>query len=178
MGTTGRLLISMLSATGFNLNDCFLTNVCHERPPGNEIDNWFPTSKTKAKAAGLQYILGRYVEEPIFRGVSELHQMLQQHSPRFIVTFGSTPLWALTGNVGIRKWRSSVLLASASPAATTKLVPCHHPAEVQRQWELHHITVKDLRRAKSESLFPEIRRPCGTSSSGQHWCRFNIISIR
>lgn len=40
-----------------------------------------------------------------------------------------------------------------------KALATYHPAAILRQYELRHVTVLDLAKAKRESAFPEVRRP-------------------
>ena len=40
IGGSGELLDRMLAGVGIQRNECFVTNVCHQRPPDNEFE-WF-----------------------------------------------------------------------------------------------------------------------------------------
>ena len=155
VGASGRLLTELLGEAGFTRRDFFITNVCHEMPPGNEISAFFAT-KTAAKAEHLSDWGGRYPREPILAGLHRLNSLLREHHPSFILAFGNTALWALTSLWGIVKWRGSVLLVAQG---ATKLIPTFHPAAILREWSLRNIVLQDLRRARRESLFPEIRYP-------------------
>ena len=108
----------------------FLTNVCKYRPPENKIDNFFLDSKqTKPN-------------ELILEGIQELKDEINQVRPRLILTLGNTPLWALTGNRGITKWRGSMLSYGSA-----LLMPTYHPAAILREWSWRAIALHDLRRA-------------------------------
>lgn len=68
-------------------------------------------------------------------------------------------LWALTGNWGITKWRSSVLQNTLGNHAC-KVIPTLHPAAVLRQWSERRLLVHDIRRALGElGKGPEVIRP-------------------
>lgn len=167
VGASGQLLDRMLLETGFNRAACFVTNVCHERPPAqfkngkvirDDIASFFPT-KTEARRQGIPEVLGRYPMAPVVEGLNHLSNLLAVHHPRLIIALGNTSLWALTGQTGILKWRGSIVTADRTPHPNGKVIPTIHPAAVLREWSLRNIVVQDLRRAKRESLFPEVRRP-------------------
>lgn len=166
-GSSGMLLDQMLLETGFQRINLFITNVCHVRPPvtfkngkpiKDDIASFFLT-KTGARQQGMEEVLGRYPLPPITSGRNRLLDLLANHNPRFILALGNTALWALTGQTGILKWRGSIITASATTRPNCKLVPTIHPAAVLREWSLRNIVVQDLRRARRESSFPEVRRP-------------------
>lgn len=120
-------------------NKYFLTNVCKYRPPGNKIAEFFFDSKqTKPN-------------ELILEGIRELKSEISIVAPELIICFGNTPLWALKGERGIRKWRGSMLHYAYTDAKgisrTALLMPTYHPAYILRDWAVRSITVHDLRRA-------------------------------
>jgi uracil-DNA glycosylase len=137
----------------------FITNVCHERPPNNEIDEFFATRQA-AKREGLTELAGRFPREPIRRGLEELAAYLEQCRPQFILCIGGTALWAITGLLGITKWRGSILPATGGPihGYAVKLIATHHTAFILREYPLRFVAVHDMRRAFHEREFPEIRR--------------------
>ena len=155
-GPSGWELDKMLAETGFDRGDMFLTNVSHERPPGNDIEQFFASSQARAKAEGLPTISGRFPRQPIVDGLGHLNDLLSRFSPRHILLMGNTPLWAVTGENGISKWRGSIMQSSIGGV---KCVPTFHPAFILRQWELRNVAIQDLRRAKRESLSREIQPP-------------------
>lgn len=142
IGPSGNLLSEMLADSGFVRDDCFLCNVVNAQPPGNKIESLF-FNKTQAKERGLSPILGRYPNDVVRSGLEHLARRLSEHHPKLIIALGNTPLWAITGKMGIMKWRGSQLQNE-----NYTLVPTIHPAAVLRQWSLRPIVVHDLRRAK------------------------------
>ena len=164
-GPSGYELDKMLREAGIDRSACFATNVCHERPPSyykngkvihNDIDQWF-LNATTAKKAGVGLVNGRYPATPILEGLSHLRDVLQERRPVLILALGNTPLWALTGNTGITKWRGSTI--SCSDYGGIKAIATFHPADVLRAWTHRPIVVQDFRRAERESHFREVRRP-------------------
>lgn len=180
IGASGNELDFQLQRSGLPRADLFFTNVCHERPPNNEIEAFF-VKKSKARKghtlpfdtvmavaalgelADENYALidGSFCRPPILRGLLQLQRDIDDLQPRLIVAMGNTALWALTGLTGIMKWRGSILPAAGGPVDGhgIKLIPTIHPAFVLREMPLRAVAIQDLARASRESCFPEIRRP-------------------
>jgi DNA polymerase len=176
-GISGWELDKELSAAGLLRSQLFITNVCHERPPGNEIEKFFAT-KTEAKnapkldtlslanaasrlAADITVIAGRCARRPVIEGLVQLQKDIDALRPRLIIAMGNTALWALTGHTGIRSWRGSIMEASGGPVdgKGIKLIPAVHTASVLREYQWKGIVIHDLKRALRESRYPEVRRP-------------------
>jgi uracil-DNA glycosylase len=143
VGAAGYELTKMLQEAGINRQECFITNVTSERPLDNEIESFF-VKKQEAQAKGIPLFMGRYPLSPITNGLKELFNVIPQVAPKLIIAAGSTPLWALTGLFGIKKWRGSELESQWN----CPLVPIYHPAAIMRDWTLRNISIHDLRRAK------------------------------
>jgi hypothetical protein len=79
---------------------------------------------------------------------------LQRRKPNVVVALGNEALVALTGHLGIEKWRGSIL---ASPVG--KVVATLHPAFILRMYHKRIIAEFDLRRAREESSNPEVNLP-------------------
>ena len=154
VGASGRELTRLLLEAGINRADCFITNICHDRPPANEIDSFF-LSPSEAKKQHVPLVNGRYPLTPILQGLAHLNSLLVTNPPTLIIAFGNTALWGLTGLSGIGKWRGSILTTSAG----VKVIPTWHPAAILREWSLRRVALQDLRRARAESSFPEVRQP-------------------
>lgn len=154
VGRSGEELNRMLHEAGINRSDCFVTNVCRQRPPNNDITLFIPEVK-KDVTPDMVLMRDRYVKPIVVEGYKTLLKEIDLVKPNLIIAFGNTPLWALTGQKGITDWRGSVLEMGTG----NKLMPMFHPANILRQWDNRFITVHDLRRASSESLFSEVRYP-------------------
>lgn len=140
-GGSGEILNKMLSNVGIHRSDCFITNVCHVRPPGNVFE-WF----LKAPQRPLLAL-----------GLLQLKKDLEEIKPNLVIAMGSQPLKMLTGKQGIDKWRGSVLDCTLVPGI--KVIGTYHPAYIMRIWDYKAVAEFDLRRALRESAYPEIRRP-------------------
>lgn len=148
IGHSGKLLDDLLRETGFDPQGVRVTNVCHERPPRNDISEFLGFSKKEAKADSL-YDCGKYYSPQIAHGLNVL-QMEIESMPNLelIIGLGNTPLWALTGQFGITRWRGSQMFAKRLTGRPVPFVPTYHPAYVLRMWETRWIAQMDLRRAQ------------------------------
>jgi uracil-DNA glycosylase family 4 len=141
VGGSGELLNRMLSSTGISRGSCFITNLCHTQPPGNEFEHFI---KPKPKP---EFVIG----------VLKLKQDLEQIRPNLVIALGTQPLKVLTGKTGIDKWRGSILECTLVPGL--KVIGTYHPAYILRQWDYKAVAEFDLRRCETQSTFPDILRP-------------------
>jgi len=172
VGASGSELNRMLQEAGISRSECFVTNVCRERPPRNDIDLFIrdslkfskkPTKEDeKRRAAGVEPLKfvrmrDKLVDPRVFSGFELLKKEIALVKPNIIIPVGNTPLWALTGKWGITKWRGSMLVSDFEHREIRggelcvdrfKVIPTYHPAAVLRQWPWRAITVADLRRAR------------------------------
>lgn len=148
VGASGVEMTKMIQQAGFLRSECFITNVCPYRPPNNKITAWFYTKTAAAKNPEAQFVLGKYVHPRVADGVTELEALINKLQPKLIIAFGNTPLWALTSEWGITKWRGSNLETREINGRVYPLLPTYHPAAVLRQWDWRYIAVHDLRQAK------------------------------
>jgi DNA polymerase len=173
-GPSGHELDRMLAEAGWPPSASgagfFRSNICHERPPSythrgklvhNDIDQFF-AGKQAAARESLSPLNGRYPRQPILTGLARLSSLARQHTPRVIIALGGSPLWGLTGQEGITKWRGSTL-ASGEDFACTKVLATLHPAIIadpsKGQYTYRPLIVQDLRRALREADHREIRKP-------------------
>lgn len=157
VGPSGSEMTKMIHQAGFIRSECFLTNVTGYRPANNRITDWFyPKTKRPAKAILVQ---GRWVHQNVADGVLALEELITKLKPKVIIAFGNTPLWALTGNYGITKWRGSNLSTREIHGQTYPLLATYHPAAILRRWDWRYIAVHDLRQAKRirDNGLPDIK---------------------
>lgn len=140
VGSSGQLLNNCLIQAGVSRQDCYITNVVKVRPPDNKI---------------LRLVeLGVSVD----KCVEELKEELSGCSANIIVAVGATALKALTGLSAVTKWRGSILPSTLLP--DRKVLVTIHPAYILRgAIEQTAFLISDLKKAKKESLFSDIRRP-------------------
>ena len=132
--------------------EVFRTNVFNFHPKDNDITQVGGPAAT-ALPGYPALIKGRYVRAEFRPELERLADELAHHNPNLVVCLGNTPLWALTGSVGIKKLRGTTLVSSHCIAGF-KLLPTYHPAAVLRQWELRPLVIADLRKAKRELASP------------------------
>lgn len=142
IGGAGQILDRLLGNAGILRQECFITNVCHHRPPKNKFD-WF----LKTKEGQLH----------LTRGMLQLKKDIEEIKPNVIVALGAQPLRVLTGETGIDKWRGSILNCVLVPGF--KVIGTYHPAFIMRIWDYHAVATFDLERIAREKEYPEIRRP-------------------
>jgi uracil-DNA glycosylase family 4 len=150
VGTSGQELTKMLHQAGLIRNEIYLTNVIKEQPKGNDIELFVElTSKhqriTNAKTNAYLY----YLEEE-----------LASCQANVFVPMGNTALWALTGLVGILKWRGSILESTLLPGR--KVIPTIHPRAVLPPTGVYlwrYLINYDLVRARKESTTSELNYP-------------------
>jgi len=148
IGSSGRELTHMLNEVGINRNHCFLSNVA------DRLEKEYKLKATKAKELGIVKIDGLYPTENASEGRERIREFAAKHKPSLIIALGNLALWALTGEQGITKWRGSIINSEFG-----KVIPTFNPAGVMRNWAWRWLSVQDLRRAKRESKFPEVRKP-------------------
>lgn len=139
-GGSGELLNRMLSRTNIHRQDCFITNLAHTRPPGNEF-SWFLRNN----------------KEELVKGLVQLKSDIDEIKPNLIIAFGTQPLRYITGKLGIEKWRGSILESYICPGR--KVIATYHPAAILRVWEYKAVAELDLHRCAREAESPNINLP-------------------
>ena len=146
VGPAGMQRNECCQLAGVSHFECYSTNVIKDldKPLKHYIDLSNP-KKPVVSTEGQEYI-------------QLLKEELSKCSANVIVPMGNIGLFALCSRVGITKWRGSVLESTLIP--TRKVVPTIHPATIippKNQYLNRHLIVFDLKRAKRESEFKEIR---------------------
>lgn len=143
VGVSGLELDRMLHEAGILRSEAFVTNVCRSRPPKNDMAHWFNLKgKSRLEVQCAPY-RGVWMTGAVADGCDLLEREIAMVKPNVIIALGNTALWALTGKLGISKWRGSELRHHGG----AWVVPTFHPAAVLRQWSWRAIVVRDLKRA-------------------------------
>lgn len=162
VGASGQELNRMLSEAGILRSECFVTNVVRQRPQNNDINQFLlcdkngkPLQSEKPKSLTSEYSRMRklWVKKPFVDGMQQLQAEIAAVKPNIIVPVGNYAMWALTGKLGIMKWRGSMLYADREVVkeplwGIPKVIPTIHPAAILREWSMRATVVSDLRRAK------------------------------
>src|SRR5215469_4210041 len=159
-GPVGHELTRMLGEAGIRRDECYLTNVFNLRPrPSNDIKNLCAPEKPSNTGRLPALSQGKYVRPEYLPEVRRLYNELSRVRPNITIAVGNTATWALLLSTGISKLRGVVTTATAKEVSGFKVLPTYHPSAVCREWSLRPVTVLDLKKARRESEYPEIRRP-------------------
>lgn len=146
VGPAGSVLEQCLHAAGLIRSDIYLTNVVKVHPPGNNIEPFFSTTKGTFTALGQAW-------------VERLRVELDEMDCNVLVACGATAFAALCGLHRIMKFRGYVF-PSQGLRRVFKVIPVIHPAASLRgQYIYRHLIAADFKKAKQESLTPELNRP-------------------
>jgi uracil-DNA glycosylase family 4 len=159
VGRAGHELKKLCASTGINIEQCRLENVLQFHPPSNDMKPFFRFSGRNVKTS------------PEYdSAVAALKERLQELPAHVFVPLGNSALYALTGQVGITKYRGSILESTLLPGR--KCVPTIHPAAAlygQRAADkslfgggdlsYHYFIAFDLKRVREESLSPALQIP-------------------
>lgn len=153
VGPAGRVLMECMNVVGLVRHDCYITNVIKDLD--KPLQATFVYDKGKMKVSDTWYKYLEILKEEL------------SHTTGVIVAVGNVALAALTGNLGITRWRGSVLESTLLPGR--KVVPIIHPATVipPKNQPLNRILIQfDLGRVKEiidgkfqESAYQIIKRP-------------------
>ena len=113
------------------------------RPTGNDLSPYIKFAKTVTET------------EQFIQAQSTLAARLSTTKANVIITMGNVPTYALTGLTPITKQRGSVVPSTL--LSNRKVVPCIHPAAALREYLARYSIVNDLRRAKEQAEFPEVK---------------------
>lgn len=159
IGPAGRQLDMGFRDAGIIRSEAFIWNIFSKRPPRNNIGHYFQDKKCRV---------------PTFEGeqmIASIRLMIQEYKPHVIIALGAIPLYILTGEIGINKWRGSILDCVLCPGI--KVYPTFHPSYVMRLMQergekkeemainAYPTFVRDLQRANEQSNtrgFPSIKR--------------------
>jgi uracil-DNA glycosylase len=135
VGGSGRVLTKLMILAGINRWDTYVTNVVKCRPWTNNEnkDNRPPTPEEVSFCS--QYLI----------------KELRASTANIIVLAGKTALESLTDKKGIGKFRGTPFMSGGR-----KVIGVAHPADVMRNQEMWPITIHDLRKARHESLVPDV----------------------
>jgi DNA polymerase I-like protein with 3'-5' exonuclease and polymerase domains len=112
--------------------DVSIINVCHYRPPDNDIKKFFPRGKPN---------------EQVVEGVEFLKNHIREAKPKAILALGNTALWALTGHRDVSERRGSVYFYEGIP-----VVAAMHPAAVLRSPKYVGLLIFDIAKFKQVSI--------------------------
>lgn len=125
-GKAGNMFNKLLKESGLIREAIHVTNVVKVRPPDNKLDRLHELNLT------------------IDDFIPYLQEELSIVQPRAILALGATAMTALTGKLGITKWRGSIVECSLVPSVPSVLIT-FHPSYIQRgQWHLYPYVRNDF----------------------------------
>ena len=143
IGAAGRLLDDLLRNAGIARDEVYFDNVFQFRPAGNDLSPYIKFAKTVTET------------EQFIKAQSSLAARIDTTNSNVILTLGNVPTYALTGLTPITKQRGSVVPSTL--LKDRKVIPCIHPAAALREYLARYSIVNDLRRAKDQAEFPEVK---------------------
>ncbi len=127
VGAAGSMLKQMLSHSGINYNQCFVTNVMSVRPPGNKFKYFYD---------------GKMPSRELEDGWTRLRDKVAAVKPDVIIPLGREPLKALCNKNGIVDWRGTWLSFRG-----INVLPTYHPSYVLHVYKDHPIVEMDFVKA-------------------------------
>lgn len=142
-GHGGTILDNCLHTAGLIRGEVYLTNLF-------KVKTQFPDRLYNKKK-------GNFTEEGMV-WVHALQAELQECEANIIIAAGSASFAALCSLGHLSSYRGYVFPSTLLPGR--KVIPIYHPKEAIRgMYTYRYMIASDMRKAKEESTFPELRRP-------------------
>jgi uracil-DNA glycosylase family 4 len=153
VGTSGKLLRSLMHQNMINPSKCYITNVIKERPPKNDITKFIDISNRKGPVLTQEYLAyENCLKEELSRCTNA----------KIIVAVGGVALYALCRLGAVSKRRGSILDSTLLPGK--KVIPIIHPASALRNYLFTYFISFDLQKVREildsptiESFSPHYR---------------------
>lgn len=146
-GSLGKAVDDWLHSVGIARTECSITSVVKEAPLYGKVENLYTDKKQHKPNAAC------------YAGANALAAEVALTNPNVIIALGNLSLWALTGKIGVNKWRGSVLSSKPFGDRNYKVIPTFDPRIVMKMWEWQPIFRRDLKRAADESHSPTLHKP-------------------
>lgn len=140
-GAVGETLDKLLREAGFSRNDCLVTCISRQKPPGDKLEFFFEDAKMLKPREFWQ------------RSLNELKETIEFTRPNIIIALGSVAMYYLAGVTGINSFRGYILDSTLVPGV--KVIPVIHPAIINADWKLFFMTMLDFRKAARNCLTKE-----------------------
>src|SRR3990167_9330050 len=143
VGGSGNVLRKICNASGIDFSKCNRTNVVKNRPPADDFGIFYNQPKKRIDPT-----------KELEWWIQLLQAELNHYKPNLVVALGGESLRALTGKIGITKWRGSILESTLVPGL--KVIPELHPAYIMRDnWEWYYLAIRTLK----NKVLPESKSP-------------------
>jgi len=129
-GSSGLLLKQMLSHSGIQFRDCYVTNVVNVRPPKNNFDYFY---NDKMPSHELQ------------EGIDTLRKKIEAIRPQVVMPLGREALKAVCNKSLINEYRGTWLSYRG-----INVLPTYHPAYIMRVYKDHVVSELDFTKALTQ----------------------------
>src|SRR5687768_1402211 len=160
-GSAGNEFMKMLQEAGHLTTEIRYTSLLRSRPYNSQMKYVWTKDSAEAKVCipGAKKIDGAYYAKDFYEQVKHIWTEIEENQPNVIVPLGDAALWLLTIENSVNKWRGSIMTYENGVDEPFKVIPTYTPSQIMRMWEWRAFAVRDLERARTESLYPEIRTP-------------------
>lgn len=134
MGASGNVLNQLLIDNGLRREDCWIDNVMHVRPPGNDFGYFYEDKQRNTPIQELK------------AGIEKLKRTISTINPDVILCLGAESLRAVADCRGIEKYRGFPLKFQGD--TSINVIATYHPAYVARLWAAYPVAKLDVGRAK------------------------------
>jgi DNA polymerase I-like protein with 3'-5' exonuclease and polymerase domains/uracil-DNA glycosylase len=156
-GGAGEELRRMLQEAGFLTTELRFTYLCKVRPYASQAKHAWTVKKSEAKLVdNAHYSEGAWVSDDFMEGALATVKEIKECNPNVIISLGDAPLWWLTRQVSINKWRGSTL-KSVGLDREYKVIPTYSPSQILRVWQWRAFSVRDMKRAFDHQNDPTVR---------------------
>lgn len=158
-GYNGQEFDRMLQEAGILRTSIRITYLYPDMVPKDDLASFMPVKRGTVTEDCIYY-QKRACKPELLAGLEALKSEIESCNPNLIIAVGNISLWALTGKLGISKWRGSMLTTSdLLNIPSRKVIGVYPPSSVMAQWSLRPIVVRDLRRCFAQSTTSEYTIP-------------------
>jgi len=166
-GYPSRVLSKMLRQAGIARDECLVTTAFNFVLPHSTVKS-IGITKKEMEAEGnevwpqlkIPVERGAYVPQAIgVPQLTRLHCELAEFRPNVVVALGGTAVWALLAIAPFGTMKKVVGSVHKGCCRPFKVIPTYNPGYVINNYSEMARVIANLKKAKRESAFPEIRRP-------------------
>lgn len=139
-GYHGKLMASLMKEAGIDFETQEILYCVNQKAPSQDPMN---------------LLSGKKLKDEYTNDLELLKNKLELLRPNIVVALGPVALYLLSNCMGIRAYRGAVLPSSLVP--NLKVIGTYDPDSIRLDWSSRPVFVTDLRKALSESSYPDIR---------------------
>jgi hypothetical protein len=147
----GRMLRGLCERQGINLDEVLVHPIFKEA--GSSIFKYVgPQSQGIPQSKSL--MSKKYIKAEYAKDLTATLDLLKTEQPNLIIGMGQLPLWLLTGERSLRKYRGSPIQSEYG-----KIIATYSARSVQADFKLRPIIEADFAKCGKEQEFAGVRRP-------------------